>query len=85
VQVAGRVVRSETGAFVLESEGARLLIVPQSDFDETYEIGTTVLAGGTIERLLARDEPAILGEEDLFEDFEGQPTLAATEVTVIEQ
>lgn len=82
--VAGEVVRSEQRAFVLEAEGERLLIVPQSEPDRAYEVGTVVLAHGTIEPIPGDDDLEIVGEEPLFDEFEGEPTLAATEITVPE-
>ena len=82
--VAGEVVRSGEWAFVLEAEGERLLVVPQSKPDRAYETGTVVRAEGTIEPIPGDDDRDIVGEEPLFYEFEGEPTLAATEITVPE-
>ncbi len=84
VTVAGEVVRSEERAFVLEAEGERLLVVPQSAPDEPYEVGTVVRAQGTVEPIPAGDDREIVGEERLFDEFEGEPTLAATEISVLD-
>ncbi len=84
VTVAGEVVRSDERAFVLEAEGERLLIVPQSPPDRAYEPGTVVRAHGTVEPIPGDDDRNIVGEEPLFDEFEGEPTLAATELTVID-
>lgn len=82
--VAGEVVRSGEWAFVLEAEGERLLIVAQSEPERAYEIGTVVRAQGTIAPIPGDDDRDIIGEEPLFDEFEGEPTLAATEITVPE-
>lgn len=84
VTVAGEVVRSEERAFVLEAEGERLLIVPQFAPDQPYEVGTVVRAQGTVEPIPAGDDREIVGEERLFDEFEGEPTLAATEISVLD-
>ncbi len=41
-------------------------------------------AQGTIEPIPGDDDREIVGEEPLFDEFEGEPTLAATEITVPE-
>ena len=82
--VVGEVVRAEERAFVLEAEGERLLIVPQFAPDEPYEVGTVVRAQGTVEPIPGDDDRDIVGEEQLFDEFEGQPTLAATEISVLD-
>ncbi len=79
VSVAGRVVRSGEAAFVLEAQGQELLVVPQSFPSEIPRVGATVRAEGEIERLFAEDDPAVVGERDLFDDFAGRPTLAASD------
>ena len=79
VSVAGRVARTGDAAFVLEAEGRRLLVVPQTVPADIPTRGSTIRASGTIERMPAEDDPAVLGEKDLFDDFEGEPTLAATD------
>ena len=85
VVVAGRVTRSAERAFVLEAEGEQLLIVPQSDRGRPYVEGALVQAEGTVERIPADDGPAIVGEDELFQDFEGEPTLAATDITLVDR
>ena len=82
--VAGEVVRSEERAFVLEAEGERLLIVPQFAPDEPYEVGAVVRAQGTVEPIPGDDDRDIVAEEQLFDEFEGEPTLAATEISVLD-
>ena len=82
--VAGEVVRSGQWAFVLEAEGEQLLVVPQSEPERAYEVGTVVRAQGTIEPIPGDGDRDIVGEEPLFDAFEGEPTLAATEITVPE-
>ncbi len=82
--VAGEIVRSGQRAFVLEAEGEQLLIVPQSEPDRAYETGTVVRAQGTVQPIPGDDDREIVGEEPLFDEFEGEPTLAATEITVPE-
>ena len=81
--VAGRVTRTGKAAFVLEAREQRLLVVPQSVPADIPPVGATVRAQGRIERMPAEDEPAVVGETDLFDDFEGQPTLAATEFEAV--
>lgn len=86
VALAGEVVRSGERAFVLGAEDAELLIVPQSDRGESYDTGTVVRAEGTVERIPAgEDDPAGIGEEELFDEFEGEPTLAATSIEVVDR
>ena len=79
VSVAGRVVRVGEAAFVLEAKGQQLLVVPQAVPADIPRVGTTVQAEGEIERMPAEDDPAVVGEKDLFDDFAGQPTLAASD------
>lgn len=83
VSVAGRVVRTGEAAFVLEAENQQLLVVPQSVPADIPQEGASVRARGEVERLPAEDDPAVVGETELFEDFEGQPTLAATEYEAV--
>ena len=83
VSVAGRVVRTGEAAFVLESGDRRLLVVPQSVPADIPREGATVRARGEVERIPREDDPAVVGETDLFDDFEGQPTLAATEYAAV--
>ncbi len=80
VSVAGRVVRAAEAAFVLEADQQRLLVVPQTVPSDIPATGTTVRAQGEIERLPAQDDPAaVVGETDIFDDFAGEPTLAASD------
>ncbi len=79
VSVAGRVVRAAEAAFVLEADGQRLLVVPQTVPSDIPAKGATVRAQGEVERLRAPDDPAAVGETDIFDDFEGKSTLAASD------
>ena len=83
VAVAGRVVRSEERAFVLAARGERLLIVPQSDPEKTFPVGSIVRAEGKVEPIPV-DDPEGIGEDQIFDEFEGQPTIAATSLTVLQ-
>ena len=83
VSVAGRVARAGEAAFVLAAQGRRLLVVPQSFPSEIPRVGATVRAEGEIERMPDDDDPAVLGEKDLFDDFAGQPTLAARDFQAV--
>jgi len=89
VTVAGEVTRAGRRAFVLEAERRELLIVPQFDRDPspraTPEPGAAVRAQGLVERVPPADDSVILGERRLFERYEGEPSLSATSVTVLEQ
>ncbi len=84
VVVAGRVVRSEERAFVLEARGERLLIVPQFNPERTFPVGAVVRAEGTVEPIPA-DDPEGIGEDQIFDEFEGKPTIAATDLTVVDR
>ena len=63
--------------------------MPQFDRDPspraTPEPGAAVRAQGLVERVPPADDSAILGERRLFERYEGEPSLSATSVTVLEQ
>lgn len=84
VMVAGKVSRLGRRAFVLEAEGERLLIVPRSERRKPLEEGAVVRARGTVTRVPAGDDTSIVGERELFDDFEGEPSLAATSFAVVD-
>ncbi len=53
-------------------------MVTQSFPSDVPQVRTTVRAEGEVERMPAEDDPAVIGEKDLCDDFAGQPTLAAS-------
>jgi len=81
--VAGDATRLGRRALVREADGEALLVVPQFDGGaDGVEASDIVRATGELTRIPVGDA-AIVGERELFDRFEGRPSLAATRIETV--
>lgn len=81
VTVGGEVSQRGRRAFVIEARGEALLIVPQQDGGGAgFDAGDAVVASGVVRQVPPGSDPGLLGERELFDEWAGRPSLAATQI-----